>query len=311
MKAVRAQARGGPEQLVVEEAPRPEPGAGEALVRVHASAITPQELGWEPTWKSRTGEDRRSPIPGHEISGVVEEVGSGVAGVSPGEAVYALTDFYRDGGDAEYVVVGAAVLAPRPRSLSHEEAAAVPLSALTAWQALFDRGELRRGQRVLVHAAAGGVGTFAVQLAHWHGAFVIGTSSARNVPFLQALGCDEVIDYQITRFEDVVDDCELVVDAVGGETLARSFSAVRRGGRLISIVEPPSQEKALAYDIRASFFIVEPSRPELVEIGRLIDEGRIRPIVAEIFPLDHARQAFERGLLGHNRGKLVLRVAGP
>jgi len=309
MKAVCARARGGPEQLVVEDVPKPEAGGGEALVRVHAVGITAQELGWGATWKSRAGDDRRSPIPGHEVSGVVARVGAGVTDVAPGDEVYALTDFYRDGGAAEYVVVESAALAPKPRSLSHVDAATAPLSALTAWQALFARGQLEPGERVLIHAAAGGVGTFAVQLARWRGAHVIGTCSAQNVAFLRSLGCDEVIDYNTTRFEDAARDCDVVLDGVGGETLRRSFAVLRDGGRLISIVGVPPNAETRGRDVRASFFIVEPNRAELMEIGRLLNEGVVRPILADVLPLDRARQAFERSLLGHNRGKVVLQVA--
>src|SRR5919201_6808977 len=188
MKAVRLHRQGGPEQLVYEDAPEPELGAGDALIRVHFTGITPAELTWPDTYRNCDGSERLPAIPGHEASGVVVRVAGGVSEVSIGDEVYALTAFCRDGTAAEYVAVRAADLAPKPRTLDHVHAAAVPLSALTAWQALFDHAGLRGGQRVLIHGAAGGVGTFAVQLARWRGAQVTATASAANLDFVRSLG---------------------------------------------------------------------------------------------------------------------------
>jgi NADPH:quinone reductase-like Zn-dependent oxidoreductase len=309
MKAIHLRARGGPEQLVFEDANEPTPARNEALVRVHASGVTPTELLWGENWRTRTGETRSRPIPGHELAGVVAAIGPGVRDVQVGQAVIALVDFDRDGADAELVAVPSEVLAPKPGRLDWVQAAAVPLSGLTAWQALFDHAHLEPGQHVLIHGAAGGVGTFAVQLAHWRGARVVGTASPANAEFLRSLGCDQVIDYHRTRFEDVVRDVDVVLDCVGGDTLARSYPVLRSGGVLVSIVERPSAEEAEAHGARAVFFIVEPDRAGLTELGRLIDAGAIAPIIAEVLPLAEARQAFERGLGGHVRGKIVLRVA--
>lgn len=192
MKAIRTYREGGPEQLVYEDAPRPKLEPGDALVRVYAAGITPTELTWSPTYTNRDGSSRVPSIPGHDLSGVVEQTTAEASNVQVGDEVYALTDFWRDGTAAEYVAVRAADLAPKPRALSHKQAAAVPLSALTAWQALFDHGNLNARDRVLIHGAAGGVGAFAVQMAHWRGAHVIGTASARNADFLRAAGADEV-----------------------------------------------------------------------------------------------------------------------
>src|SRR5215472_14582998 len=258
MKAVRIHQRGGPEQLIYEDAPKPQPGPGDALVRVYASAITPTELSWSETYTTSDGADRLPSIPGHELSGVVE-------------TVYGLTDFCRDGAAADYIAVRASDLAPKPRNLSHTQAAAVPLSALTAWQALFDHAGLARGQRVLIHGAAGGVGTYAVQLARRRGAYVIGTSRADNAAFLRSLGVSEVIDYTAVRFEDKVRDLDVVLDTVGGDTLERSWGVLRRGGVLVTIVASPPADKAARYGVRAVFFIVKPSRPQLVEIAHLIE----------------------------------------
>ena len=235
MKAVRMHKKGGPEELIYEDAPKPAPGTGDALVRVYACAITPYELSWSATYTTRDGGDRLPSIPGHELSGVVETVAPDVTDVMPGDAVYALTDFWRDGAAADYVVVRAGDLAPKPTNLTHTQAAAVPLSALTAWQALFDHADLSTGQRVLIHGAGGGVGTYAVQLARWRGAHVIGTARQNDTPFLRELGADEVIDYTAVRFEEKVRDLDVVLDTVGGDTLERSWQVLRPGGVLVTI----------------------------------------------------------------------------
>lgn len=311
MKAVRLHQRGGPEQLVYEDAPTPVPGPGDALVRVHACAITRDELTWGTTYTNQQGVERLPTIPGHEISGVVEALAAGTSGPAAGTAVYGLTDFRRDGGAAEYVLVRAADLAPRPATLSHVAAAAVPLAALTAWQALFDHAAVSSGQRVLIHAAAGGVGTYAVQLAHWRGAHVTGTARAANAAFLRGLGADRVVDYSAERFEEQVHDVDMVLDAVGGATLERSWGVLRKGGTLVTIADSAPAETAARYGVRGVEFIVEPNRAQLIEIARLLDAGTLRSIVQETFPLREARRAFERSAPGHNRGKVVLEVEPP
>jgi NADPH:quinone reductase-like Zn-dependent oxidoreductase len=243
MKAIRMHRRGGPEALVYEDAPMPELLPGDALVRVHAAGMSPAEFTWH-IWETPEGRSRLPLIPSHEVSGVVAAVGPDVRDVVVGDAVYALTDFFRDGAAAEYVAVRAAELARKPGSVDHPDAAAAPLSALTAWQALFDHANLAPGQRVLVHGAAGGVGSFAVQLARWRGANVIATASARNMDFVRKLGADDVIDYRATPFEAVVHDVDIVLDTVGGTVTGRSWSTLRPGGLLITIVRPPSPEWA-------------------------------------------------------------------
>jgi len=310
MKAVRMHARGGPEQLVYEDAPQPQPAGGEVLVRVYATAVTPTELGWSTTWKTKTGADRHLPIPGHDLSGVVAEIGPGVTSVTVGAAVYALTDFNRDGAEAEYTIALPSELAPKPHSLDSRQAAAVPMSALTAWQALFDHAGLSAGQRVLIHGASGGVGTLAVQLAHWAGAHVIGTASAHNRDFVCGLRADDFVDYTTTHFEDVVHEVDVVLDTVGGDTLERSWNVLRKGGILVSIVGSPTAEQAAAHGVRAATFIVRPDREQLIRIGELIDTGRIRPMIEVVLPLSQARQAYERGQGGHASGKVVLQVVG-
>ncbi len=310
MKAVRIHEKGGPEVLVYEDAPNPALRPGDALVRVHASSITKDELTWAPTYETEQGEPRAPSIPGHEFSGVVAEVTSGVIQVKPGDEVYGLASFYRDGSAAEFIAVRADDLAPRPKTLDPIQAAAVPLAALTAWQALFSHAHLARGQRVLIHGGAGGVGSFALQMAKWAGAEVITTAAANNRDFVAQLGAQEVIDYAKTKFEDEVSDVDVVLDTIGGDTLERSYGVVREGGTLISIVDPVPTEKTSARKIMGLFFIVEPNRAQLEEIGRMIDAGRLRVFVDTVLPLDQARQAFEQGLKGHSRGKMVLRVAG-
>ena len=280
MHAVRLHAPGEP--VTLEEIPIPEPGPGEVLVRVHAAAITRDELDW-PT-------DRLPAIPSYELSGTVD-----------GEEVWALTAFDRDGAAAEYVAVAAELLAPKPRTLGHVESAAIPLPALSAWQGLFDHGRLSDGERVLIHGAAGGVGQFATQLAHWRGAYVIGTTSGDKEAVL-GLGADEAVGRDAAGVEPV----DLVFDTVGGDALARSGDLIRDGGRVASVAEEPPA--ALSERAEARYFIVEPNRDQLTELTRLVDEGAVKPLIDSVFPLAEARSAFERVMERGKRGKVVLRV---
>jgi NADPH:quinone reductase-like Zn-dependent oxidoreductase len=223
--------------------------------------------------------------------------------------VYALSSFCRDGSAAEFIAIRAADLAPKPHSLNFEQAAVVPLAGLTAWQALFDHAQIEKGLRVLIHGAAGGVGTYAVQLASWKGAEVIATAAAKDHSFLIELGASKVIDYFHERFEEKVKDVDVVLDSVGGETQQRSWSVLRRGGILISIVSPVAADKATSLGVRGAYFIVEPNRTQLIELGRLIDKNILRVVVGAVLPLTKAREAFEQGIGGHMRGKIVLQVA--
>ncbi|TLZ67737.1 MAG: NADP-dependent oxidoreductase [Methanobacteriota archaeon] len=282
MKALRSHVRGGPETLVYEDSPEPPIAAGEALIRVHAAAITPTELTWNSTWTDSNGKDRRPIVPSFEVSGVVERVGDRAADVRRADPVYGLLNFWRDGAAAEFVAARAADLAPKPRSLDHVRAAAVPLSGLTAWQALFD------------HAGVA--------------AHVIGTASKRNTTFLKELGADEVVDYSSARFEDVIRGVDAVIDTVGGETLDRSWGVLRPGGILVTIAGDAPEAIAAKYSVRGVSMLVQPNRAQLIQIADLIDAGRVRPIVDAVYPLPRARDAYERGLLGHTRGKLVLQV---
>jgi NADPH:quinone reductase-like Zn-dependent oxidoreductase len=297
MYGVRQHPPGGIASLVYEELEQPTAGPGDALVRVHAAAITRGELDWPA--------DRLPATPSYEFSGVVAAVGPDVDDVEVGEAVYALNDFDREGAAAEYTSIQAEFLAPKPENLGHVESAAMPLAGLSAWQGLFVHGELREGQRVLMHGAAGGVGHLAVQLARVRGAYVIGTASAANVDAVRRLGADEVIDHSSVRFEDAVEDVDLVFDAAGGEKLERSPAVLRPGGRLVSVAAEPPRRRGM----KSIYFVVEPNREQLVELARLADKGDLRPAIDEVFPLVNARRAFERSLDDQRRGKIVLRVA--
>jgi NADPH:quinone reductase-like Zn-dependent oxidoreductase len=297
--------------LRYEEAPQPEPAQGEALVRVHAAGVNPID------WKIRKGDIMKEQLAGRlplilgwDLSGTVERLGTGVTGFSIGDAVYTRPDFTRDGAYAEYIVVRAADLARKPRSLDHVHAAAVPLAGLTAWQALFEPNAigLTKGQRVLIQGAAGGVGTYAVQFARWKRAHVIATASAKNASFLKELGADEVVDYTRQRFEEVVKGVDAVLDTIGGETQSRSWATLKPGGVLASIVGPPSAELAKAHRARGVGVFVKTVTADLDEISTLIDAKAVRPIVSEVLPLAEARRAHELSEAGHVRGKIVLRV---
>ena len=313
MKAVRAHHRGGPEQLVFEQAPRPESARGEVLVAVHAASITPDELTWEDTWTEQHGPDRRDRtpiIPSHELSGVVATLGPGVAGIEVGDEVYGLIPFVRDGAAAEFVSVPADVLAGKPTTVDHDAAASIPLAALTAWQALVDHATLRAGQQVLVHGAAGGVGSFAVQIAADLGARVTATARAADRAFVRGLGAADVVDYEHDRFENRIADVDVVIDPVGGPTQARSWSVLRPGGVLVSVAAAPDPDQAARRSARGVFFVVEPDRGQLETIAGLVDDDRITPIVDHVMPLAETRAAYESLRTRHRQGKVVLHVAG-
>lgn len=308
MKAVRFAAFGGPEVLVREEVPMPEVGPGEALIRVHAAGVNPID------WKARAGHLKESLrhrlplIPGWDVSGVVEKVGIGMVGVTEGEEVYGMLDFSRDGAYAEYVVASAADLTGKPSSLDHVHSAAVPLAALTAWQSLFDIADLRPGQSVLIHGGAGGVGHFAVQFAKWKGAWVIGTSSSRNLNVMGELGADELIDYEKAAFDEVLSDVDVVLDTQGGEIQRRSWPVIRTGGTLVSTVSLSVSNSAAERGVRGELMLVRPDANELAQIAALIDAGDVRPLVSNVIPLAEAPRAHQMSQSGHVRGKIVLKV---
>ena len=303
MKALRAHSRGGPGVLVYESAPRPEPGVGEVLIEVHAAAITFDELLWDETWA------RLPTIPSHEVSGVIAGLGAGVERFGIGDEVYGLIRFDRQGAAAEYVTVPADDLAARPQRVSHVLAAAVPLAALTAWQALVDHAGVVGGERVLVHGGAGGVGAFAVQLAAARAAHVTATCAADDRDRVRSLGAERALDFRAEAFDEQPGVFDVVIDTVGGETLNRSFPVVRRGGRLVTLQAPPPAQLAERYGISASFFVVSPDRAELSALADMVDAGDLAVAIAATFPLSDGRTAFEsRNALERPPGKTVLVV---
>jgi NADPH:quinone reductase-like Zn-dependent oxidoreductase len=307
MKAIYLKKKGGAETLVAGDIPKPNPKADEALIKVYATAIMPTEFHWEPTFNKQSGEPRPFPIVlSHEFSGVVESVGANVSNVSAGDEVYGVNDWFINGAQAEYCVVLANGLAHKPKSLGHDESAVVPISALTAWQGLFERTQLERNHRVLIHGAAGGVGTFAVQLARWRGAHVTATASAGNIEFVRALGADQVIDYGATRFEDVVCDMDAVFDGVGGETLERSWKVLKETGKLVTVAsatKPAPDQRS-----RDAFMLVRTDGQQLAQLGRMIDAGELRVFLEAVYPLGEAREAYARAQQGKMRGKIALSV---
>jgi NADPH:quinone reductase-like Zn-dependent oxidoreductase len=308
MKAVRIHEYGGPEVLRYEEAEKPEPGDNDVLIRVHAAAVNPVD------WKVREGHmkgsvDYKMPlILGWDLSGVVEKTGVAVTRLEVGDEVFSRPDIARNGAYADYIIADDALVALKPKKIDHIRASAIPLAGMTAWQALFDVAGLQAGQRILIHAAAGGVGTFAVQLAKWKGAFVIGTASAGNVDFVRELGADEVVDYTSTPFESYVSDVDVVLDTMGGETQDRSWGVLKPGGILVSIVSPPPENAAAQHKVRGAFHFLDPNAGQLTRIAELVDAGKIRSMVDRIFPLSEARKAQELSETGHARGKIVLKV---
>jgi NADPH:quinone reductase-like Zn-dependent oxidoreductase len=309
MKAVRIHEYGGPEVLRYEEAPRPQPAAGELLIHVHGAGVNPID------WKIREGRFQdRIPysmpfIPGWDLSGVVEATGPVVTKFQKGDEVFSRPDIDRNGAYTEFIVARESEVAFKPKSLDHAHAAGISLAALTAWQAIFDAGGLSAGEKILIHAASGGVGSFAVQLAKWKGAHVFGTSSGRNLLFIEELGVDEPIDYKKTRFEDVAHDVDVVFDTIGGETQQRSFGVLKNGGILVSTISAPSQEEAAQHAVRATHMFMQPNSAELTQIAGLVDGGKVRAFIQTILPLSEARKAQELSETGQTRGKIVLKVA--
>ena len=308
MKTVCIYSYGGPEVLVYEDAPRPHPGAGEVLVRIHAAGINPVD------WKIREGQLKAMLhhafplVLGWDLSGVVEALGPNLTRLKVGDEVFSRPDIDRDGAYAEFIVVRESELALKPKSLDHIHAAALPLAGLTAWQTLFEAGGLAAGQRVLIHAAAGGVGHIAVQLAKWKGAQVIGTAAAKNHVFLRSLGVDQVIDYDTERFDEVVQPVDMVLDTIGGDTQERSWKVLKRGGILVSIASPPKAVVASADGVRSAFVFTQPNASQLAENAKLADAGKVKVIVETILPLSDATRGQELSKRGHVRGKIVLRV---
>lgn len=308
MKAIRIHAYGDVDTLCYEEAPMPEPGPADIRIRVHAAAVNPVD------WKIRAGYlaaliPYKMPLTlGWDVSGVVDKIGSEVTHLAVGDAVYCRPDIARDGSYAEYMVVRASEVAPKPETLSHNEAAAVPLAGLTAWQALFQHAQLKKGERVLIHAGAGGVGSFAIQFAKSVGTHVIATASSGNAALVRDLGADEFVDYRAQRFEEVLDKVDVILDTIGGDTQARSIPLLNSGGRMFSVVATPDAAALAAVGATGGHFMVQPSSENLVRISRLIDNGTVRVVIDSVFPLSEARAAHTKSQTGRAKGKIVLEV---
>jgi len=308
MKAVRLHEFGGPDVLRYEDAPRPEAGPGEVLIRVRAVGVNPLD------WKTREGQmEAMMPhtlplILGTDAAGTVEAGGLGVTEFKPGDEVFASVGMVRDGSYAEYVLADAKAMALKPKSADFETAASTPGAALTAWQALFDIARLSAGQTVLIHGAGGAVGSAAVQFAKNVGATVIATASSADKGYVQGLGADTVVDYKAERFEDAARDVDVVLDTVGGETQARSFATMKKGGVLVATVAPPDMDAAAKAGVTAKMIQLSQNGAQLREIGQLMDAGKFQVRVGLVLPLSEARQAQERGQAGQARGKIVLQV---
>lgn len=311
MKAVRIHEYGGGGVLAYEDAPMPSIEATDVLVRVVAAAVNPVD------WKIREGHLSQAisysfPLTlGWDVSGVVEAVGSKVARFKVGDPVYSRPDIKRDGTYAEYVAIREDEVAHKPKTVSHVEAASLPLVGITAWEALFNAGQLTAEQRVLIHAGSGGVGSLAIQMARSRGAFVIATTSGRNSAFVKSLGADEVIDYKTQQFQEVVKDVDVVFDTIGGKVQDASWSVLKPGGILVSIVSPPSDERAKALGMRSAFVFIEPNADILAELAALVDSGSVRPIVGAEFALKDIGKAHAFSETGRAVGKIVLYVGQP
>jgi NADPH:quinone reductase-like Zn-dependent oxidoreductase len=304
VKAIRINEYGNEDVVNNVDVERPEPKKDEVLVKVDFAGVNPID------WKIRGGVGKRLgltlPITlGGEIAGTIETIGDQVRDFKEGDAVYGIIS---SGGYAEYAIAKKGDIAPKPKSLDFENAAAIPLGALTAWQAIFDLANLSRGQRILIAGASGGVGSLAVQLAKAKGAFVIGLASGRNEGFVRDLGADEFVDYTKQKFEEVVKEVDVVFDAVGGDTFERAFQTLKKGGFLVTSVAFPSEDKAQEFGVKAARVFCKPNAKELAEITRLVDEGKLRAHISTILPLAEVKKAHRLSESGHTRGKIVLQV---
>jgi len=308
MKAVRIHAYGGPDVLHYEDAPRPEPGPDEVLVRVHATTVNPFDCALRAGYLAGYFQPSFPLVPGTDVAGTIEALGPGANTFALGASVYGRGGVSRDGTNAEYAVLPVSDVAATPASLDHAQAAALPHVALTAWQALFELAALAPGQTVLIHGAAGGVGHVATQLAKWRGAKVIGTAS-KNIDFLRELPVDHIINYATTPFESEAHDVDVVLDIIGGDTQERSWKTLKKGGILVSTVQPPSQETAESYGVRqAMVYANPPIGKTLTELGALVDAGTVRPHVSGTFPLSEVGRVHNMIEGKHTRGKLILQA---
>lgn len=309
MQAIITPVYGGPEVLQYQEIAVPSIKSDEILVQVHSAGVSPFDVHVRDGWYKDSPNYSLPIILGWELSGIVVAVGTHVSQFKTGDAVFAHPNVYHNGGAyAEYVALKENEAAHKPTSMSHHQAAALSMNSLTAWQALFDVAQLTAGQKILIHAAAGGVGHLAVQLAKWRGAYVIGTASARNKKFLSHLGADKIIDYTTTPFENWVKDVDVVLDTIGGETLMKSFSVTKKNGIVISIVDFENIKKASQLGVKGENIVVSPNSKQLCEIAKLFDDKKIKVHIEAIFPLADAQKAHILIQSGHNRGKIILSI---
>jgi NADPH:quinone reductase-like Zn-dependent oxidoreductase len=308
MKAIVAHEYGGPEVLKYEDAARPEPKDDQILVRVIAAGVNPVDGMIVSGIFSKDKKLAAPMTPGADIAGIVEKVGSKVTKFKNGDAIYAYLSLKNNGGYADYAVANEKEAAIKPQSISFEQAAAVPIVALTAWQALVDSAKLSAGQSVLIHGGSGGVGMFAIQIAKARGAKVFATASTANQDFLKELGADVAIDYKTQKFEDVAKDVDVVLDSVGGDTLARSYAVLKKGGFIATLNADVDQNELNKRGLHGVFINVRPNSEELAEIGKLIDAKKIKVVVSQTFPLSDAAKAAQQSATGHTRGKIVLKV---
>lgn len=311
MKAVRIHAYGGQEVLQLEEAPLPSLGATDVLVRVVAAAVNPVD------WKIRAGHTQgllphQFPlILGWDLSGVVVALGAQVSRFKLGDAVYSRPNILRDGSYAEFIAVEETELAFKPKTISHSSAASLPLAGITAWDVLVKTAHIKNGERVLIHAGSGGVGSLAIQLAKACGAYVVATTSCKNIPLVKSLGADQVIDYRTQEFDHIVHEMDIVFDTLGGAVQEQSWKVLKRGGILVSVVAPPAAETAAAHGVRSAFVFIQPDAGVLKELATLVDAGKIRPIIAAEFALEDIAQAHALSESGRADGKIVLQVGKP
>ena len=309
MKAVVLNEYGGPEVLKYQDAPRPEPKDDDILVRVIAAAVNPVDSYVRQGMFAKRGLDNRPAIIGYDIAGVVEKTGANAKKFKAGDKVYSYLSVMRGGGYAEFAIAKESETAIKPTNINFVEAAAVPLAATTAWQALVDTAKIDKGQTVLIHGGSGGVGSFAIQIAKAHGAKVIATASTAHQDSLKQLGVDQAIDYTKTKFEDVAKDVDVVLNCVRADALGRSYGVVKKGGIIVSITDEPDQTECAKHGIRGSRLGANPDAKVLEELTRLIEAKKITPIISQTFPLADASKAHQQIETHHTLGKIVLKVA--
>lgn len=309
MKAAQIDKYGGTEVVTInEDAPKPIPAPGQVLVEVHAAGVNPVD------WKIRQGYmGEKFPLPamlGGDFSGIIVEIGGGVSGFKKGDEVYGYASLLAGGSGsfAEFAAANVKNTAPKPRNLRHLEAAALPLAGASAWQALVDHMGLAKGQKTLIHGGAGGIGSIAIQIAKFLGAYVAATVSTRDLQFVKELGADEAIDYKKQSFEDLLNDYDAVYDTVGGETYWRSFKVLKKGGVIVSMLEQPDTDLMNQYGVKAIGQFTKVTTERLAKIAELVDKGAIKILIDKTFPLGEAREALSYLQKGHPRGKVVLQI---